>query len=84
MKANYIVRRYLYYLAQNVECRGLTIPPRGPMLRQGFAGQAGLNTTTVGASGGGEEESKPGIRTPAFSSVTGQARPYTSLIGRGR
>jgi len=24
MKANYIVRRYLYYLAQNVEYRGLT------------------------------------------------------------
>ncbi len=33
MKANYIVRRYLYYLSQNVECRGLTgIEARGAVV----------------------------------------------------
>jgi hypothetical protein len=33
MKANYVVRRYLYYLAQNVECRGLTgIEARGAVV----------------------------------------------------
>ena len=33
MKSNYIVRRYLYYLAQNVECRRLTgIEARGAVV----------------------------------------------------